>query len=101
MDSVDISKLPYRKAVTGFVVDKDNNFLLIQNMLYKKNHWRPPGGGVDKGENPETSMIRELREELGTGKFEIMARSKHLEKYDWPDWFIKEYKKKWRGQERT
>ena len=101
MRPIDISKLPYRKAVTGYVVDNDKNFLLIQNKLYKKNHWRPPGGGIDKGENPETAIIRELSEELGTDKFELMLRSKHLDKYDWPAWFIKKYKKEWRGQERT
>lgn len=100
MTSVNISKLPYRKAVTGYVVNVNNGFLLIQNMLYRKNHWRPPGGGIDEGENSETAMIRELREELGTDKFEIIARSKHLNKYDWPAWFIKKYKKQWRGQER-
>ena len=100
MRSIDISKLPYRKAVTGYVVDNDNNFLLIQNKLYKKNHWRPPGGGINEGEDPEKALLRELKEELGTEKFEIKAKSELINKYDWPVWFIKSYKKEWRGQER-
>jgi putative (di)nucleoside polyphosphate hydrolase len=100
MRSISISKLPYRKAVTGYVVDNDNNFLLIQNKLYKKNHWRPPGGGINEGEDPEKALLRELKEELGTEKFEIKAKSELINKYDWPVWFIKSYKKEWRGQER-
>ena len=69
MATTDINKLPYRKAVTGYIVDKKNNFLLIQNLEYKKNHWRPPGGGIDEGEDPESALLRELKEELGTDKF--------------------------------
>ena len=100
MSSIDKTKLPYRKAVTGYVIDKDNNFLLIQNLLYQKNHWRPPGGGINEGEDPEKALLRELKEELGTEKFEIKAKSEFINKYDWPIWFIKSYKKEWRGQER-
>jgi len=100
MRSISISKLPYRKAVTGYVIDKDNNFLLIQNLLYQKNHWRPPGGGINEGEDPDKALLRELKEELGTEKFEIKAKSEFINKYDWPVWFIKSYKKEWRGQER-
>lgn len=101
MVSIDFVKLPYRKAVTGYVIDDKNNFLLIQNLLYRKDHWRPPGGGINEGEIPDAAVLRELREELGTDKFEILTRGKTIDKYEWPDWFIKKYKKQWIGQERV
>ena len=101
MATTDISKLPYRKAVTGYIVDKKNNFLLIQNLEYKKNHWRPPGGGIDEGEDPESALLRELKEELGTNKFEVILKGKSINKYEWPQAVIERYKNKYRGQERV
>lgn len=100
MSLIDRNKLPYRKAVTGYVIDKDKNFLLIQNIHYPKPHWRPPGGGIDGGEDAESALIRELREELGTDKFNIIAKSNLLNKYDFPDEVNKRFGYKWRGAER-
>lgn len=100
MASIDKTKLPFRKAVTGYVVNADNEFLMIQNMLYRKNHWRSPGGGIDEGEGPEIALMRELNEELGTDKFDVLTKAKIINRYKWPDWFIKKYKKQWRGQDR-
>jgi putative (di)nucleoside polyphosphate hydrolase len=100
MSSIDKTKLPYRKAVTGYVVDKNNYFLLLQNIHYQKNHWRPPGGGINEGEDPEKALLRELKEELGTDKFEIIAKSKLVNIYDFPDEMNKIYGYKWRGAER-
>ncbi len=100
MASIDKTKLPYRKAVTGYVIDDAKNFLLIQNLKYQKSHWRPPGGGIDKGEKPEKAILRELKEELATDKFEIITRGELINRYDWGEKLIADYKYQWRGAER-
>lgn len=78
-------KLPYRKGVIGFIADDKGEILLIQSHAYRENDWRQPGGGVDEGETHEEALLRELLEELGSSKFEIVKESKHINKYDWPD----------------
>ena len=99
------SDRPYRKGVIGLVIDKKERILLVQMIDYGDNHWRFPGGGVDKGESDNNALLRELEEELQTNKFEIVKKSKHVNKYDWSDEVIeRQYKKKgkrWRGQQQS
>ena len=54
--------LPYRKNVSA-IVFKDSEFLIVQNLGYKKNEWKFPSGGVEKGETEEQALLRELKEE--------------------------------------
>lgn len=100
MTRIDRSNLSYRKAVTGFVVDDDGKFLLIQNNVYKDNEWRSPGGGIKEGESEEEALMRELEEELGTNDFKIIKKSKHRDRYDWSDEYVN-MRGDWRGQIRT
>jgi putative (di)nucleoside polyphosphate hydrolase len=95
---------PYRKGVNAVVVDKDNKFLIVQKNAYEDNQWDFPGGGLDEGEDPETGILRELQEELGSGSFEIIKQSPINIKYEWPQETIergyKKHGKWWRGQEK-
>lgn len=82
----------YRKIVNAIIVDKDNNFLLIQKVIYKPNQWSFVGGGVDKGETSLQTIMREIEEELGTGlaKFQLLGKSKFEVRYDFtPDYLEK------------
>ena len=49
------------------LVDADGRVLIAKRPAGKPmaGLWEFPGGKVENGENPETSLIRELREELG------------------------------------
>jgi putative (di)nucleoside polyphosphate hydrolase len=46
--------------------------------------WQMPQGGIDPGETPREAAMRELCEETGTDKAEIIAESRVLHRYDLP-----------------
>jgi putative (di)nucleoside polyphosphate hydrolase len=46
--------------------------------------WQMPQGGIDPGETPSVAALRELREEIGTDKAEILAESRAWLRYDVP-----------------
>jgi 8-oxo-dGTP pyrophosphatase MutT (NUDIX family) len=48
------------------------------------DHWQMPQGGIDEGESPREAALRELREEIGTDKAEIIAEHPGWLKYDLP-----------------
>ena len=47
-------------------------------------HWQMPQGGIDAGESPRDAALRELREEIGTDKAEIIGEHPEWLKYDLP-----------------
>jgi len=105
MENIDKSKLPYRPAVVGIVVDNYDNFLLLQSVFYKEDEWSFPGGGVKDNEDPGVALIRELGEELGTSNFYMLGKSRHVVEYDWPDGVILRHFREsgimWRGNCQT
>jgi 8-oxo-dGTP diphosphatase len=54
-------------VVAAALVDPDGRVLVAQRPQGKSmaGLWEFPGGKIEAGESPETSLIRELREELG------------------------------------
>ena len=98
-------ELTYRQSTSAVILDKKGRILIVQNNSYKDNEWNIPGGGIEEGETPETTMMRELKEELGSDKFEIVKVSKQTYRYEWPDDLINkkiaESKLVFRGQEKT
>ena len=46
--------------------------------------WQMPQGGIDGDETPMQAALRELYEETGTDKAEIIAESRVLHRYDVP-----------------
>ena len=57
--------------------------------------WQMPQGGIDKGEAPHETVMRELTEEIGTDRAEIIAETKDWLIYDLPEGLRK---KVWGGK---
>ena len=46
--------------------------------------WQMPQGGIDPGETPLAAALRELKEEIGTDKVELLGESQGWLRYDLP-----------------
>lgn len=97
--------LSFRNKSLGIIVDNNNNFLLVQLSDYGPDDWNFPGGGVEEDETKGGAIMRELKEELGTDKFEIIGESKEVINYEWSDFVIAKRLKKdgktYKGQSMT
>jgi len=57
----------------------------------RTHSWQFPQGGIDRGENPEQAMYRELHEEVGLlpQHVSVLARTRDWLRYEVPDRFIR------------
>ena len=57
----------------------------------RTHSWQFPQGGIDRGENPEQAMFRELHEEVGLHPrhVQVLARTRDWLRYGVPDRFIR------------
>ena len=89
----------YRPNVAAILQNADGEILVAERSGIS-NAWQFPQGGVDEGEDLETALRREVREEVGiAGKHLEILRSQGGYRYDYPD----RHRKKGRfdGQEQT
>ena len=80
----DVAALPYRKGVGLMMVNRGGDVFVARRIDMPSAAWQMPQGGIDKGENPRQAAMRELREEIGTDKAEIVAESGEWLSYDLP-----------------
>ena len=101
-----IAKLPYRPCVGMLLLNAEDKVFVGRRIDARQdagkdgdNIWQMPQGGIDKGETPEEAVLREMEEEIGTDKAEIIAESRQWLHYDLPDHLVgKVWKGKYRGQ---
>ena len=94
------TKLPYRKNI-GALIFKGDKYLLVQKIDWPDNFWKLPQGGIDDDEKKETAILRELNEELGTDKFNIIKHFPFTRQYDWDEENLKFANFRWRGQKQS
>jgi putative (di)nucleoside polyphosphate hydrolase len=102
MSPEDISKLPYRPNVGIMLVNPKGLVFAGQRLDAMKlgtgkTAWQMPQGGIDEGESPREAALRELHEEIGTDRAEIVAEYPDWLKYDLP---VEISHKIWGGQYR-
>ncbi|MEE8393832.1 MAG: RNA pyrophosphohydrolase [Rhodospirillales bacterium] len=92
-------KLPYRRGVGAVLFNPSGRVLVGKRIDMVSEYWQMPQGGIDKGEKPRQAVMRELAEEIGTEKVEIIAKSSGWYAYDLPDDLVgRLWKGKYRGQ---
>jgi 8-oxo-dGTP pyrophosphatase MutT (NUDIX family) len=88
----------YRRGV-GIMLLNDRNEVFVGRRADAEEAWQMPQGGIDEQEDPRNAALRELKEEIGTDKAEIVAESKVWLRYDLPPEFRKRWANRWRGQQ--
>ena len=58
----------YRKGVSALIINKKNEFLLVNLESFEDKYFAIPGGGIEGEESLEDAVYRELDEELGIKK---------------------------------
>jgi putative (di)nucleoside polyphosphate hydrolase len=82
------SDLPYRPCVGIMLFNKDGKVFVGKRIDQTVEGWQMPQGGIDKGETPKQAAQRELQEEVGTGKAEIMGEMDDWVTYDLPEHLV-------------
>jgi putative (di)nucleoside polyphosphate hydrolase len=77
--------LPYRPNVGAVLFNRSGRVFVarradLPNAEGEAGGWQLPQGGIDRGEDPRTAVLRELAEEIGTDRAEIIGEH--------PDWLI-------------
>ena len=83
----------YRPNVAAVILssrypDKCEFFIAHRSDI--KNAWQFPQGGIDEGETPRDALRRELLEEIGCDKVEVIG--------EFPDWISYDFPKVSRGK---
>jgi putative (di)nucleoside polyphosphate hydrolase len=77
----------YRPNVAAVIVSSaypEKKEILIAERNDLNAIWQFPQGGIDEGESSEEALFRELKEEIGTKKVEIIAEYPEWISYDFP-----------------
>jgi putative (di)nucleoside polyphosphate hydrolase len=81
--------LPYRPNVGAVLFDAAGRVFVarradLPNAEGAPGGWQLPQGGIDEGEDPRGAVLRELAEEIGTDKAEIIGEHPDWLSYDLP-----------------
>lgn len=89
----------YRLGVGIMLVNEKGGIFVGQRIDMSEEAWQMPQGGVDEGETPKQAALRELQEELGTSKAEIVTSTDSWLRYDLPAGLVNQRPHgHWRGQ---
>ncbi len=77
----------YRPNVCVVITDPEREQVLVfrrVDVALGPHRWQFPQGGLNPAESPEEGMRRELAEEIGTGRVEILNRTRNPLRYTYP-----------------
>jgi len=92
----------YRRGVGVMLLNREGQVFVGARIDNTDEAWQMPQGGIDEGEEPWTTALRELEEETGIapGLVERIADCPQRLKYDLPPELQgKLWKGKWKGQD--
>lgn len=90
---------PYRPGIGLVLLNARGLAFVAQRVDTPGNSWQFPQGGIDEGEDPRATLLREMEEEIGTNKAEIIAESAEWISYDLPPEIAdRSWKGRYRGQ---
>lgn len=74
---------PYREGV-GAVIFNPAGLVWVGQRIDTPGAWQLPQGGIDAGENPRDAILREVAEEIGTDRVDILGEAPEWLAYDLP-----------------
>jgi putative (di)nucleoside polyphosphate hydrolase len=74
----------YRPGVGIMLLDRANRVFVGRRIDMQGDNWQMPQGGIDRGETPRQAALRELKEEVGTDKAEILGETRGWLSYEVP-----------------
>lgn len=92
--NISAAALPYRPCA-GIVLMNADGCVFVGERIDTPGAWQMPQGGIDEGESIEEAAFRELMEETGTDKAEIVHILDEPIRYDLPEPLLKSL---WGGQ---
>jgi putative (di)nucleoside polyphosphate hydrolase len=86
---VDCSTLPYRPNVGAALFDRRGRIFVARRANFPNAEgapggWQLPQGGIDAAEDPREAVLRELAEEIGTERANIIGEHPEWLTYDLP-----------------
>jgi putative (di)nucleoside polyphosphate hydrolase len=101
---IDPGSLPYRPNVGAVLFDRRGRVFVarradLPNAEGAPGGWQLPQGGIDPDEDPRAAVLRELAEEIGTDRAEIIGEHPDWLTYDLPPELIgRALRGRYRGQ---
>lgn len=89
MIPIEPTRLPYRPNVGAVLFNPQGQVFVarradLPNAEGTPGGWQLPQGGIDEGEDPRGAVLRELAEEIGTDRAEIIGEHPEWLTYDLP-----------------
>ena len=79
----------YRKCVGMMILNSNKEILVGRRLDHPSGYWQMPQGGMNDNENPKEAVWREMLEEIGTNKAELIKISNQWINYDIPSETLK------------
>jgi putative (di)nucleoside polyphosphate hydrolase len=97
-DSVPAGGGDYRPGVGIMLLNRRGEVFVARRIDLPDEAWQMPQGGIDDGEDPKAAALRELAEETGIERAEILAESARWLHYDVPVDLLTRAWRTWRGR---